>query len=76
MSNDRLTPVDPEPDASDVVEGPIGSAWLKDPSTPGSRGADLDALRPIDADPDDASDRDASIEGSDRMPERGLVGAD
>jgi hypothetical protein len=32
------------PDASDVVGGPVGSAWLKDPAAPGNRGADLEKL--------------------------------
>ena len=37
-----------EPDASDVVEGPVGSASLKDPAI-GRMGADLNELQPIDA---------------------------
>ena len=57
------------PDASDVVEGPVGSASLKDPATSGPMGADLDALPPIDADGDAAVD-DVSIEGPTRRDPR------
>jgi hypothetical protein len=39
------------PDASDVVEGPVGDSSIKDPSTSGPIGADLEALTPIDAPP-------------------------
>jgi hypothetical protein len=45
----RQTPASP-PDASDVVEGPVGSASIKDPSTSGPMGADLDELPTIDPD--------------------------
>jgi len=53
------TPAQP-PDASDVVEGPVGSASLKNPATSGPMGADLDALPPIEADGDAAVD-DVSV---------------
>jgi hypothetical protein len=49
------TPASP-PDASDVVEGPVGSASIKDPSTSGPMGADLDQLPAID--PDDGTDHE------------------
>jgi hypothetical protein len=49
----RQTPANP-PDASDVVEGPVGSASIKDPATSGPMGADLDQLPTID--PGDAID--------------------
>ncbi len=32
------------PDASDVVEGPVGSAFLKEPKRAAEGGADLEAL--------------------------------
>jgi hypothetical protein len=43
------------PDASDIVGGPIGSAWLKDPAVSGPMGADLDALPEVDATTGDAT---------------------
>ncbi len=46
--------LDEGPDASDVVEGPVGSASLKEP-TGEPMGADLSQLPPIDA-PDDGED--------------------
>ncbi|HEX7472632.1 MAG TPA: hypothetical protein VF323_06090 [Candidatus Limnocylindrales bacterium] len=49
------------PDASDVVEGPVGSAALKDPATSGPMGADLDALPPIDADGDAAIEDGSTV---------------
>jgi hypothetical protein len=75
MTHDDPLPVDPEPDASDVVEGPIGSAWLKDPSEPGHRGADLDELKPIDGDTGDGA-AGGAIDDPTGLPARGLVGAD
>jgi hypothetical protein len=36
------------PDSADVVDGPVGSASLKDPATSGPIGGNVDALRPID----------------------------
>jgi hypothetical protein len=51
------------PEASDVVEGPVGSAWLKDPATSGPIGADLGALQPIDVAPGDRTDEGRSIDG-------------
>jgi hypothetical protein len=41
-------PTDGAPDSSDVIEGPIGGAALKDPNRPEQTGADLDALPTID----------------------------
>jgi hypothetical protein len=49
MSEDRSTIPADAPDASDVVDGPVGAAWLKDPATSGPIGADLEALPSIDA---------------------------
>jgi hypothetical protein len=78
MTHDDPLPVDPEPDASDVVDGPVGGAWLRDPSEPGKRGADLNELKPIDGDGDDGGppDQDGSIDGLPERPALGLVGAD
>ena len=46
-----------QPDASDVVEGPIGDASIKDPSVNPEMGADLDELAEAQTDAqDDASD--------------------
>jgi len=45
--------VQPNPDASDVVTGPIGSSKLRDPATSSPEGADLSRLIEIDDDPDD-----------------------
>lgn len=53
MTDDRTTDPKDAPDASDVVAGPVGSAWLKDPATSGPVGADLEALEPIDVPDDD-----------------------
>jgi hypothetical protein len=71
MTDDKTeTPTDaPDaPDASDVVEGPVGSASLRDPNTSGPMGADLDELPTLDgpgsggSPSDDApSDDDTSI---------------
>lgn len=62
VTADPTASPDHTPDASDVVEGPVGSASLKDPATSGPMGADLDALPSIDTDGDD-SDDGVSIEG-------------
>jgi len=75
VSTDKTAP-DQGPDSSDVVEGPVGSARLKDPETSGPIGADLDALPPIDVDAGDTEPRGRSIEGGVARPERGLAGAD
>ena len=48
---------DRQPDASDVVGGPVGDADLKDPSTNPGMGADLDALPTIETDEGDAPER-------------------
>lgn len=47
-----------EPDASDVVEGPVGDSSLKDPATSGPIGADLDALVPIEVPPKSGGEDD------------------
>jgi hypothetical protein len=44
------------PGAVDVVDGPIGSAWLRDPATIEPMGADRDPLEPIDGDHDESDD--------------------
>jgi hypothetical protein len=44
-------------DASDVVEGPVGSAAIKDPSTNPGIGADLDELPAVEPGSDGAPDR-------------------
>lgn len=67
------------PEASDVVEGPVGSAWLKDPATSGPIGADLGALQPIDVAPGDRTDEGRSIDGRPgphEHPDRDHTGAD
>ena len=43
---------DQTPDASDVVDGPIGSASLRDPASSGPEGADLSRLDEIEIDPE------------------------
>lgn len=45
--------VQPEPDASDVVTGPVGSSKLRDPAISSPEGADLSRLQEIEVDPDD-----------------------
>jgi hypothetical protein len=77
MTHDDPLPVDPEPDIADIVDGPIGSAWLRDPSEPGKRDADLDGLKPIDGDIEDgeASDEGGAIDGVPQGSGLGLVGA-
>lgn len=45
--------VQPEPDASDVVTGPVGSSKLRDPAISSPEGADLSRLPEIEVDPDD-----------------------
>jgi len=44
----------PDPDASDVVSGPVGDAELRDPATSGPEGADLTRLLEIEMDLDEA----------------------
>jgi hypothetical protein len=55
----RPEPDDLDGDTSDVVEGPVGSASLKDPAEAARSAADLDALPSIEADdaPRSAGDR-------------------
>jgi hypothetical protein len=48
VKHDTSTTTDGAPDASDVVDGPVGGAWLKDPATAGPTGADLEALPVLD----------------------------
>lgn len=45
---------DQAPGASDVVDGPVGSAWLKDPASVGPIGAEIAELPPIDVRSDDS----------------------
>jgi hypothetical protein len=63
MTQDHSTTQDHAPDASDVVDGPVGEASLKDPATSGPIGVDLEALPSIDLAP--SPDVGRSI---DRMP--------
>jgi hypothetical protein len=44
------------PDASDVVEGPVGSAAIKDPATNPGIGADLEELPAAETDGEDSPD--------------------
>ena len=61
--NDHDVPGDGTNDASDVVDGPVGYAHLKDPATSGPIGADLDKLPPIDIPDDDPTTAGTSIDG-------------
>jgi hypothetical protein len=60
MPTNASSAVPVAPDSSDVVEGAIGSALLRDPATSGPEGAELDKLEPIALDdptaPDPADD--------------------
>jgi hypothetical protein len=59
-------------DASDVVEGPVGSSHLKDPATSGPIGADVDDLPAIDIPDDGADGGRGAIDGPlPTTPERG-----
>lgn len=51
---DQRRPGDPNApaDASDVVEGPVGDAAIRDPSTNPGIGADLDELPAVEPDGD------------------------
>jgi hypothetical protein len=53
------------PDAGDVVEGPVGSAAIKDPATNPGIGADLGELPAVGIDDCDAPDQavGAPVEG-------------
>jgi hypothetical protein len=64
-----VTP-DGAPDATDVVDGPVGSSWLKDPATSGPIGADLEALPAIDGAPGDGVVRGGPIDGGPGPRER------
>jgi hypothetical protein len=72
MTQDRASNVNRLPDASDIVAGPVGSAWLKDPSTSGPMGADLAGLPGIDSPSGDQVHGNGSIDGetgpADRLP--------
>ena len=59
-----------DPDASDVVEGPIGDAGLRDPANHPDMGADLEALPGVDdVTPEDPGDaRGPGGERSDGRP--------
>lgn len=61
MSQDKSTK-DQAPDASDVVDGPVGSAWLKDPASVGPIGAEIAELPPIDVPSDDSVAEGRSID--------------
>jgi hypothetical protein len=53
-----------DPDSSDVVSGPIGSASLRDPATSGPEGAALERLPIVESDEDvDAARRPAQTPG-------------
>jgi hypothetical protein len=77
MSDDVFARDHADRDASDVVEGPVGSAHLKDPSTSGPIGADLEDLTPIDIPADEPSsdgwpiDRPNTPGRADRSIDRG-----
>ena len=62
MTQDRSNSTEHTPDASDIVAGPVDSAWLKDPSTSGPIGADLGALPSIDSPSGDRTDIGGSID--------------
>ena len=59
-----------EPDASDVVEGPVGSASLRDPATSGPMGADLEALPSIEVDVDTSPDGETASGSPAARPSR------
>ncbi len=48
MTEDKSATAGRAPGAVDVVDGPVGSAWLKDPATLGPIRTDLDTLPSID----------------------------
>lgn len=64
----KSTASDRVPQASDVVDGPVGSAWLKDSATSGPIGADLEALVPIDGRPGSHGHKDRDHTDVDRDP--------
>ena len=53
---------DQAPDASDVVDGPVGSAWLKDPASVGPIGAEIAELPVIDVRSDESLADGGSID--------------
>lgn len=72
MTRDHSMTGDRAPDAGDVVEGPIGSARIKDPSPSGPSGVDLEALAAIDVPPDDRAEkrRSTHVAAEAREPKR------
>lgn len=72
MTEDTRQSASDAPDASDVVEGPVGSAALKDPATSGPIGADLDELPALDGPGAVGSptDQDAPRDGGPSIHER------
>jgi hypothetical protein len=68
VTQDSSRTADRAPDASDVVAGPVGSAWLKDPATSGPMGADLEAVPTIDVAPVDPTDEGGSIDDQTELP--------
>jgi hypothetical protein len=65
MTQDSSTTADRAPEASDVVDGPVGSAHLKDPATSGPIGANLEALLTIDGAPGDQTHEEGAIDRPD-----------
>jgi len=79
VSDRTNTPSDNPPGAVDVVDGPIGSAWLREPATTDPAGTDKDVLKPIDgagneSDDKRAIDGAAPVGGERQEPDR--VGVD
>jgi hypothetical protein len=68
VTQGRSRSADRAPDASDVVAGPVGSAWLKDPATSGPMGADLEAVPTIDVAAADTTDEGGSIDDQAEPP--------
>lgn len=61
-------------DARDIVEGPVGYAHLKDPSTSATNPADLDELPAIDI-PDEPAADGRPIDGKAGPGQTGPVGS-
>ena len=57
MTTEQRAVSQPEPDASDVISGPIGGASLRDPASSGPEGAQLDQLPIVPAEDVDAGDQ-------------------
>ena len=45
-----------------MVDGPVGSSWLKDPATSGPIGANVEALAPIEIEPNRQDDKAGSMD--------------